>query len=255
MKLVVLFVAGMAMGSLPDRAGLRDALFHYPNEAGETAPVGEDLEWEGQGKVQVKFARTYQERRDAALTKVADRLKMLTDLLATASAAEKKADKEAARLNLKGYAADTLGQNDADFVEAVTWEGKRIRMLQRAMKGAKAKKEVIPELQGDRLDNAAVLIDNGVLEERVKQQSEAYRLVAESYAAFLDNKLIDAMKKMEEASKLLPDVGLPHVLMGSFYFLARDQEQALSEWKKALELDPDNDELKQIIEQFANLDE
>ena len=37
-----------------------------------------------------------------------------------------------------------------------------------------------------------------------------------------------------------------------FYFLARAPQKALSEWEKALRLDPDNEELKSVVSETKN---
>ncbi len=255
MNLALIVLAGLGLGSLPNAEQMRTSLFQYPSEAGEVAPVGEASSWEGPGKVQIKFSFTYRDRRDAALELVELRLAGLTHLIDTASTAKPGVERRLSVTNLEAFAVDPIVEIETNLLVAVKWEGKRLRMLHRATQNAKKKAQTIPDLPLLRLEDALVLVKAGTQGERAKLQAQGYRNVALGYAKFLEDDLVNAMKKMEEATKALPGVALPHMLMGSFYFLARGQGPALAEWRKALEIDPTNKELEKIIAELASSDE
>lgn len=255
MNLAWIVLAGVTTGTLPGAEQMRTSLFHYPSEAGEVAPVGEASTWEGPGKVQIKFSFTYRDRRDAALVLVELRLAGLSRLIDAASAARPGVERRLAGSNLEAFAQEPIVEIEANLLEAVKWEGKRLRMLHRATQNAKKKEQTIPDLPLTLLEDAMVLEKTGKQGERAKLQAQGYRNVALGYARFLADDLVGAMKKMEAATQALPSVALPHVLMGSFYFLARGQEPALTEWRLALEIDPTNTELQAIIDELTKSEE
>lgn len=66
---------------------------------------------------------------------------------------------------------------------------------------------------------------------------------------FYNSELDQAVEECRRAIILAPDMALAYIKLGSIYYRQGKQEQAISTWKKAKELDPDNPELKAIFKE------
>ncbi|MCK9582679.1 MAG: PorV/PorQ family protein [Endomicrobiales bacterium] len=66
---------------------------------------------------------------------------------------------------------------------------------------------------------------------------------------FQDGKYDLAAKECQEVLRLEPDNVIAHMRLGSTYYAVGIKDKAIIEWRRALELDPNNTELQQFIQQ------
>lgn len=87
------------------------------------------------------------------------------------------------------------------------------------------------------------------LEPKTASQEEAYRLLVEGSKLLKDNKPFRARQPLEEAARLWPEESAVHYNLGFCYHECGNFAQAISEFEKALQINPS---LKQCIVNIAS---
>ncbi len=68
-----------------------------------------------------------------------------------------------------------------------------------------------------------------------------------SFIYFYENKFDLAKKECEQAIALTPNLTMAHTRLGSIYFKLGDYNNALKSWRRALQLEPENTQLREMI--------
>ncbi|OQY28946.1 MAG: hypothetical protein B6244_05250 [Candidatus Cloacimonetes bacterium 4572_55] len=93
--------------------------------------------------------------------------------------------------------------------------------------------------------------------ERKKVGSVDYRKINKSvehlnnaFLYYYEGKYKQAKSECEKSVKLTPNLGMAHTRLGSIYYRLGDTEKALRSWRRSLEIEPNNPELRETVERI-----
>ncbi len=244
MTLILIAVVSAAVAFPPTPESLAK-LCLSENEAIEDRTLTDA--WAGAGKTQLKIAHSFADRRDALFKKITSILTRLAALVDTVGKAEDLATKETISTELVKL-ADELKTAEKELADVIHKESIRIKMLEAAARQAQRTNAELPGLNLALLEKRREKIKTEEFKKNARNCVHGFSDFALGLAAFLKSDFVNALKHMEASTTAIPGFSKAHEYLGSFYYMARSPLKALSEWEKALRLDPGNKELMRTVE-------
>ncbi|MHB8877026.1 MAG: hypothetical protein ACYC8T_25300 [Myxococcaceae bacterium] len=208
-------------------------------------------EWTGPGSAQLRIAQGFQRKRDEQLAVSDAKL----DALNKAVQAFYKATGERAPTELRDriikLAGKPLDEARVAMLAAADLEARRLKYVQKAAASAAEQEQKVPEVDLKLVDRRSEAHDAGAANRAVEARIRAYRSMATGLVAYLDGDVVEALERMKTAGSEAPDLLLPHIYLGSFYYLLQQTSLAIPEWKAALELDPTNEAVKKALKEHS----
>lgn len=205
--------------------------------------------WEGPAKLQLEMARAYLERRDLHLSKVQGFVEVLRETLHSAGMVATTRDQRRVMERLSRLAQAPLEAARENWLGAIELERKRLHIVRKAATTANTLGAQLPGIDLPAVEGLIEQAKASTWRDEAERRIAVYRHVISGYVAFLGGDLLQGMKAMREATRLAPELAKPHEYLGSFYYLAHLPDMAATEWRKALAIEPDNTELRRMLEQ------
>lgn len=230
------------------------ASFLYPGRSpgvavrdGSTA-----TEWDGPGQPQFRLSLPFLRRRNEELGNAEMMFQSLMQAVKAFYDATGDQTPTAVRQQLTRMAGPSLDEARGALLEAVELEHKRLIMLRKAVQLAAEQDAAPSTLDRDLIERRTKAIVAGQLVEAVEARVRAHRNLALGLVAYIDGDQLGALEKMKAASRDGPEIVMAHVYLGSLYYLFQQVDPALAEWKKALDIDPSNEAVRQAIKQHSS---
>ncbi|HEY6004896.1 MAG TPA: hypothetical protein VIV57_18610 [Anaeromyxobacter sp.] len=212
---------------------------------------GVKLPWEGPGGMQLKLSWDALEKRNEQLA-VGDMMaRSLIDAVRVFFETEGGLDPHGMRAKLAALTGAPMEEARTAYLEAVTWEERRLFFVERAMAQAEAEKVAIPGIDPDLVRRRARAIRSGAVRKVMATQIEGYGDLALGLVAYLDGDKFRALEKVRKAAGALPDFAVAHAFLGSLYFLFDQKDAAVVAWRRANELDPMNKAVREALMQYG----
>lgn len=243
----------MATAAAPSPADLNRAVFVPMREAGaqpQDGSAGAD-DYSGAGASQLRMAVAYIKQRDEELGRAAAALAKVHEAMDKVAAASGEREQDALRKELLAAQGKPLEDARLAMLAAVRTEKKRVFLLTKAQEQATEKNETIPNLDPKLIERMAAWLASNKPSEAVDVRLRAYRSVIGGLIDFLDHNEVASMIKMKSATEDAPDLAIAHMYLGSLLFLVQNPDGAVAEWKKVLELEPNNEAVKEALRQHT----
>ncbi|MBI5478927.1 MAG: tetratricopeptide repeat protein [Deltaproteobacteria bacterium] len=247
---LVYLVAGFFAAAVPG-PGLWPVVFPMLPPAGAAPQDGSQTgDFEGPGQAQMRLAGHLLKARNQEVARAEAAIAALMPVVRAVAAAEKEKDKAGLREALGKLGGKPLDEAQAALLEAVSLEGRRLRMVRKAVEVAAAARKSVPGVDPRLVAALDEHVKSGRAGERAETRFRAYRYLASGLVAFLDDDPPTAVARMKAATDAGPDLAPAWVYLGSFYFLVQKVELAVEAWKKALALDPSNEAVRRAIKDY-----
>jgi hypothetical protein len=201
---------------------------------------GVKLPWDGPGGAQLKLSWDALDRRNEALM-VGDMMaRSLMDLVRTFYDTEGGLNPETMKVQLKKLVGGPMEEARSSYLEAVTFEERRLFFVERAAADAEVQGSPIPGIDHVLVVRRLEAIRTGAVKKALAAKLDGYRDLAIGLVNYLDGDNFGALERVRNAAQALPDVAVAHAFLGSIYFLFDQKEPAVAAWRRALDLDPNN---------------
>jgi len=212
---------------------------------------GVKLPWDGPGGTQLRLSWDALERRNEQLA-VGDMMaRAIVDAVRTYFDTQGGVDPEGMRAKLVGLTGAPMEDARSAYFGAVTWEERRLFFVERAIAMAEAGRASLPGVDPELVRRRAKAIRSGALKKALAVRMSGYSDLALGLVAYLDGDNFKALEKVRSAAGALPDFAVAHAFLGSMYFLFDQKEAAVGAWRRAHELDPSNEAVKQALEEYG----
>jgi tetratricopeptide (TPR) repeat protein len=212
---------------------------------------GVKLAWDGPGGAQLKLSWDALDKRNEALAMGDMMARALIESVRMFFDSDGGLDPEGMRTKLTALTGAPMEDARTSYVEAVTWEERRLFFVERALAEAEQQRAGLPGVDGALVERRARLIRSGAVKKAVAAQIDGYRDLALGLVAYLDGDNFKALEKVRTAATALPDFAVAHAFLGSMYFLFDQKDAAVREWRKSYELDPTNDAVKNALMEYG----
>lgn len=213
---------------------------------------GVKLPWDGPGGTQLRLSWDALDKRNDQLALGDMMARALVDAVRTYYDAQGGVDPAGMRAKLVGITGGPMEEARAAYLDAVTWEERRLFFVERAIGLADAERATLPGVDPDLVRRRAKAIRSGALKKAIAARVDAYNDLALGLVAYLDGDNFKALEKVRNAAGALPDFAVARAFLGSLYFLFDQKEAAVREWRRSYELDPTNEAVKQALEQYGH---
>ncbi len=96
------------------------------------------------------------------------------------------------------------------------------------------------------------LLESGAPQAEALAGLTGIRLLVDALAQYIKGDLAQALVLTAKAIEANAQLALAHVYRGSFFYLTQNKEQAVEAWSRALELDPQDADLRQALDSVKN---
>jgi tetratricopeptide (TPR) repeat protein len=137
------------------------------------------------------------------------------------------------------------------YLDAVTWEERRLFFVERAIATADTEHSTIPGIDPELVARRARAIRTGVVKKALLAQIDGYRDLALGIVSYVDGDNFKALEKVRSSATALPDFAVAHAFLGSMYFLFDQKDAAVKAWRRAYELDPTLEAVRTAIQEYG----
>jgi tetratricopeptide (TPR) repeat protein len=212
---------------------------------------GVKLPWDGPGGAQMKLSWDALDKRNEALS-VGDMMaRAIVEAVRMYFDTEGGLDPEAMRAKLLNLTGAPMEEARTAYMDAVTWEERRLFFIERAIAVAAAEKATIPGVDADLVTRRAAAIRSGAVKKALAIQLDGYRDLGLGLVAYLDGDNFKALERVRSAATALPDFAVAHAFLGSMYFLFDQKDAAVTAWRRSYELDPTNESVKAALTEYG----
>jgi tetratricopeptide (TPR) repeat protein len=212
---------------------------------------GVKLTWDGPGGSQLKLSWDALDKRNEALAMGDMMARALIESVRMFFDSDGGLDPEGMRTKLIALTGAPMEDARTSYLEAVTWEERRLFFVERAMAEAEQQRAGLPGVDRVLVEKRARLIRSGAVKKAVAAQIDGYRDLALGLVAYLDGDNFKALERVRTAATALPDFAVAHAFLGSMYFLFDQKDAAVREWRKSYELDPTNEAVKNALMEYG----
>jgi len=205
--------------------------------------TGDDLPT-GFGKTRLRIAERYLARRDENLAAAAGIIAELEEIMAEVETTE---EPEAVKKKLEVLATTSLPQAETDLLEAIDLEQKRLLLMTKALEAAFKDRRKLDGVDSALVEKLLARHESGDVEKAAKQYIAGLRLVARGLIDYIDKDMVAAIAKMENATKECPDRAVAFLYLGSFSYIVDQLDTAVTAWRRVLELEPDNKDVRAAL--------
>jgi len=160
-------------------------------------------------------------------------------------------DPEAMRGKLMSLTGAPMEEARAAYLDAVTWEERRLFFVERAIAQAESERTALPGVDPALVQRRARAIRSGAVKKALAAQIEGYRDLALGLVAYVDGDNFRALEKVRGAVAALPDFAVAHAFLGSMYFLFDQKEAAVKAWRRSYELDPTSEAVRAALQEYG----
>ncbi len=212
---------------------------------------GVKLPWDGPGGAQLKLSWDALDKRNEQLAMGDMMARSLVEAVRMYFDTEGGLDPESMRAKLQSLTGAPMEEARAAYLDAVTWEERRIFFVERGIAEAERQNAAIPGIDATLVARRAKAIRNGAVKKALLAQIDGYRDLALGLVAYLDGDNFKALERVRSASSALPDFAVVHAFLGSMYFLFDQKEAAVRAWRRSYELDPTNAAVRTALQEYG----
>lgn len=212
---------------------------------------GVKLPWDGPGAAQLRLSWDALDRRNEQLS-VGDMMaRSLVDVVQKFYDSDGGVEPAAMKAKLKSMVGGSLDEARTAYLDAVTWEERRLFFVEKAVSEAQAAAVAIPGVLPELVRARAAAIRSGRVKAAVAAQMDGYGDLVKGLIAYLDGDNFGALDRVGRAARALPDFAVAHAFLGSLYFLFDQREAAVRSWRRAYELDPGNRAVAEALKEHG----
>ncbi len=212
---------------------------------------GVKLPWDGPGGPELKLSWDALDKRNESLAMGDMMARALIESVRMFFDSDGGLDPEGMRVKLTALTGGPMEDARAAYLDAVTWEERRLFFVERAVVAAEQQQAGLPGVDPALVDRRLRLIRSGAVKKAVGAQIDGYRDLAIGLVAYLDGDNFKALEKVRTAATALPDFAVAHAFLGSMYFLFDQKDAAVREWRRSYELDPTNEAVKTALMEYG----
>jgi tetratricopeptide (TPR) repeat protein len=212
---------------------------------------GVKLPWDGPGGAQLKLSWDALDKRNEQLSMGDMMARSLVEAVRMYFDTEGGLDPEAMRAKLQSLTGAPMEEARTAYLDAVTWEERRLFFVERAIAQADAERTAIPGIDANLVIRRGKAIRSGAVKKALLAQIDGYRDLALGLVAYLDGDNFKALERVRSAAAALPDFAVAHAFLGSMYFLFDQKDAAVKEWRRAYELDPTNEAVRAALQEYG----
>jgi tetratricopeptide (TPR) repeat protein len=212
---------------------------------------GVKLPWDGPGGLQLKLSWDALDKRNESLAMGDMMARALIEAVRMFFDSDGGLDPEGMKAKLTGLTGGPMEDARTSYLEAVTWEERRLFFVERAVVQAQAERASLPGVDPVLVTRRAQAIRSGAVKKAVAAQVDGYRDLALGLVAYLDGDNFRALEKVRTAAVALPDFAVAHAFLGSIYFLFDQKDAAVKAWRRSYELDPTNETVKTALMEYG----
>jgi tetratricopeptide (TPR) repeat protein len=212
---------------------------------------GVKLPWDGPGGPELKLSWDALDKRNESLAMGDMMARALIESVRMFFDSDGGLDPEGMRVKLTALTGGPMEDARAAYLDAVTWEERRLFFVERAVVAAEQQQAGLPGVDAALVDRRLRLIRSGAVKKAVGAQIDGYRDLAIGLVAYLDGDNFKALEKVRTAATALPDFAVAHAFLGSMYFLFDQKDAAVREWRRSYELDPTNEAVKSALMEYG----
>jgi tetratricopeptide (TPR) repeat protein len=212
---------------------------------------GVKLPWDGPGGPQLRLSWDALDKRNEQLSTGDMMARSLVESVRMFFDTEGGLDPEAMRGKLVALTGAPMEEARTAYLDAVTWEERRLFFVERAIAQAEAEHASLPGVDPALVQRRARAIRSGAVKKALAAQIDGYRDLALGLVAYVDGDNFRALEKVRGAVTALPDFAVAHAFLGSMYFLFDQKEAAVKAWRRSYELDPTNEAVRAAIQEYG----
>jgi len=212
---------------------------------------GVKLPWDGPGGPQLRLSWDALDKRNEQLSMGDMMARSLVESVRMFFDTEGGLDPEAMRGKLVALTGAPMEEARTAYLDAVTWEERRLFFVERAIAQAEAEHASLPGVDPALVQRRARAIRSGAVKKALAAQIDGYRDLALGLVAYGDGDNFRALEKVRSAVTALPDFAVAHAFLGSMYFLFDQKEAAVKAWRRSYELDPTNEAVRAAIQEYG----
>jgi hypothetical protein len=206
------------------------------------------LPWDGPGAGPLRLSWDALDKRNEQLQTGDMMARSLVQVVRNFFETEGGVDPDAMRARLVNMIGSPTEEARTAYLDAISWEERRLFFVQRAV--AQADTEggvVIPGIDPALVTRRLAAIRAGAVKKALLSQVDGYRDLAVGLIAYVDGDTFGALQRVRSAAGAVPDLAIAHAFLGSLYFLFDQKDAAVVAWRRANELDPTNEAVKQAL--------
>jgi tetratricopeptide (TPR) repeat protein len=212
---------------------------------------GVKLPWEGPGGMQLKLSWDALDKRNEAIAMGDMMARAVVEAVRSYFESEGGLDREAMRAKLVALTGAPMDEARTAYMDAVTWEERRLFFVERAIVQAKQDEASLPGVDVELVARRTAAIRNGAVKKALMAQVDGYRDLALGIVSYLDGDNFKALELVRSSTTALPDFAVAHAFLGSMYFLFDQKDAAVTAWRRSFELDPTNESVKAALAEFG----
>jgi tetratricopeptide (TPR) repeat protein len=212
---------------------------------------GVKLPWEGPGGMQLKLSWDALEKRNEALAMGDMMARALVEAVRQFYDTEGGVDPEAMKGKLRNMVGGPMEEARQSYLDAVSWEERRLFFIERALRDAQAQSASLPGVDPGLVARRSAAIRSGAMKRAVLEKVDGYRDLALGLVNYLEGDNFGALEKVRHAAQALPDFAVAHAFLGSIYFLFDQKEAAVASWRRAFQLDPTNQAVAEALKEHG----
>ncbi|HEY6101359.1 MAG TPA: hypothetical protein VIW03_18115 [Anaeromyxobacter sp.] len=212
---------------------------------------GVKLPWDGPGGAQLKLSWDALDKRNEQLAMGDMMARSLVEAVRMYFDTDGGLDPESMRQKLQALTGSPMEEARTAYLDAVTWEERRLFFVERAVSQAETEKSSIPGIDATLVARRAKAIRNGAVKKALLAQIDGYRDLALGLVAYLDGDNFKALERVRSAAAALPDFAVAHAFLGSMYFLFDQKEAAVRAWRRSYDLDPTNEAVRAALQEYG----
>jgi len=212
---------------------------------------GVKLPWDGPGGPQLKLSWDALDKRNEQLSMGDMMARSLVEAVRMFFDTEGGLDPEAMRGKLVALTGAPMEEARTAYLDAVTWEERRLFFVERAIAQAESERTALPGVDPALVQRRARAIRSGAVKKALAAQIEGYRDLALGLVAYVDGDNFRALEKVRGAVAALPDFAVAHAFLGSMYFLFDQKEAAVKAWRRSYELDPTSEAVRAALQEYG----
>ena len=212
---------------------------------------GVKLPWDGPGGPQLKLSWDALDKRNESLAMGDMMARALVEAVRMYFDTDGGLDPDSMRAKLQSLTGAPMEEARTSYLDAVTWEERRLFFIERAIRDAERASAPIPGIDPALVSRRASAIRSGAVKKALLAQIDGYRDLALGLVAYLDGDNFQALERVRNSAAALPDFAVAHAFLGSMYFLFDQKDAAVRAWRRSYELDPTNEAVRVALQEYG----
>ncbi len=205
------------------------------------------LPWDGPGGSQLKLSWDALDKRNEQLAMGDMMARSLVEAVRMFYESGGGIDPSSMRSKLVNLMGSPMEEARTAYLDAVTWEERRLFFIEKAVQEADKEGVAIPGVEPGLVKRRLAAIRDGSVKKRLGAQVDGYRDLAQGLVSYLDADTFGALQKVKASAAVLPDFAVAHAFLGSLLFLFDQKDAAVRSWRRAYDLDPTNTAVRDAL--------